>query len=256
MLYVGRLDQAKGVDRLLDAWARVGRTTGRALTIAGDGPLAHEWRPSSEPIPTVRWLGQISHRRLPMRWGAAVRRGAVSFLRGISARGRRGIRTGSTRADGLGRQRGNNRRRRYRMGRRASSRRAGTGSRRHNRSRSVGEGTSCTRTLRGREYADRRTGNAQIGLRRCRRQRSRPWRRLGSPGCRTSPSRCALGWSGATLERAGHHRPGLPHGVPRPLLRAAARPARSGRHRPAVALRPQNLGRIDPHRRAKPQLDP
>ena len=44
VLYVGRLDEAKGIDRLLDAWAAGGRAgphlAGRRLVVAGDGPLA------------------------------------------------------------------------------------------------------------------------------------------------------------------------------------------------------------------------
>ena len=40
VLFVGRLDVPKGVDRLLDAWAAGGRDGGRRLRIVGDGPLA------------------------------------------------------------------------------------------------------------------------------------------------------------------------------------------------------------------------
>jgi glycosyltransferase involved in cell wall biosynthesis len=40
VLFVGRLDVPKGVDRLLDAWAAGGREGGRTLRIVGDGPLA------------------------------------------------------------------------------------------------------------------------------------------------------------------------------------------------------------------------
>jgi len=40
VLFVGRLDVPKGVDRLLDAWSAGGRDSGRRLRIVGDGPLA------------------------------------------------------------------------------------------------------------------------------------------------------------------------------------------------------------------------
>jgi len=39
VLYVGRLDEPKGIDRLLDAWAHGGRDSGRRLVVVGDGPL-------------------------------------------------------------------------------------------------------------------------------------------------------------------------------------------------------------------------
>jgi glycosyltransferase involved in cell wall biosynthesis len=54
VLYVGRLDEAKGVDRLLDAWASAG--SGRRLVVAGDGPLGDRVRAD----PRVVALGQVS----------------------------------------------------------------------------------------------------------------------------------------------------------------------------------------------------
>jgi glycosyltransferase involved in cell wall biosynthesis len=59
VLYVGRLDEPKGIDRLLDAWTAGGATSGRTLTVVGDGPL----RPLVEKAAadgSVRWLGQLS----------------------------------------------------------------------------------------------------------------------------------------------------------------------------------------------------
>lgn len=59
VLYVGRLDAAKGIDRLLEAWAAGGRACGRTLTIVGDGP----WSPAVEAAAladgSVRWLGRL-----------------------------------------------------------------------------------------------------------------------------------------------------------------------------------------------------
>jgi glycosyltransferase involved in cell wall biosynthesis len=68
VLYVGRLDQAKGVDRLLDAWAQ-GRPEGRRLLLAGDGPLAGRVDDVQRRDPTVQWLGVVS----PERVAAAMR---------------------------------------------------------------------------------------------------------------------------------------------------------------------------------------
>jgi glycosyltransferase involved in cell wall biosynthesis len=59
VLYVGRLDEPKGIDRLLDAWSAGGAASGRTLTVVGDGPL----RPLVERAVaggSVRWLGQLS----------------------------------------------------------------------------------------------------------------------------------------------------------------------------------------------------
>jgi glycosyltransferase involved in cell wall biosynthesis len=58
VLYVGRLDEPKGVDRLLDAWEQGGVRSGRTLTIVGDGPLAPRVRAATHSG-TVRWLGQL-----------------------------------------------------------------------------------------------------------------------------------------------------------------------------------------------------
>jgi glycosyltransferase involved in cell wall biosynthesis len=58
VLYVGRLDEPKGIDRLLDAWSAGGAASGRTLTVVGDGPL----RPQVEQAAvggSVRWLGQL-----------------------------------------------------------------------------------------------------------------------------------------------------------------------------------------------------
>lgn len=60
VLYVGRLDEAKGLDRLLDAWRSGGRASGRTLAIVGDGPLAPDVRRASETDATVRWLGRLT----------------------------------------------------------------------------------------------------------------------------------------------------------------------------------------------------
>jgi glycosyltransferase involved in cell wall biosynthesis len=58
VLYVGRLDEAKGVDLLLDAWERNGVTTGRTLVIVGDGPLRARVEAATQRG-SVRWLGQV-----------------------------------------------------------------------------------------------------------------------------------------------------------------------------------------------------
>jgi len=57
--YVGRLDQPKGIDRLLEAWRLRGRTSGRGLTVVGDGPLRSQVERAAREDPQVRWLGQL-----------------------------------------------------------------------------------------------------------------------------------------------------------------------------------------------------
>ncbi len=59
VLYVGRLDEAKGVDRLLEAWRLGGRDSGRSLVVAGDGPMAPLVERAATDDPTVRWRGRL-----------------------------------------------------------------------------------------------------------------------------------------------------------------------------------------------------
>jgi glycosyltransferase involved in cell wall biosynthesis len=63
VLYVGRLDEAKGIDRLLVAWQR-GRPEGRRLVVAGDGPLAGLVDEAQRRDPSVEWLGAVSANRV------------------------------------------------------------------------------------------------------------------------------------------------------------------------------------------------
>jgi glycosyltransferase involved in cell wall biosynthesis len=59
VLYVGRLDEAKGIDRLLEAWRLGGRASGRRLTVIGDGPLRAAVENAVQSDDRVRWLGQV-----------------------------------------------------------------------------------------------------------------------------------------------------------------------------------------------------
>ncbi len=59
VLYVGRLDEAKGIDRLLDAWRLGGRDSGRSLVVAGDGPLAPLVEQAATGDPSVSWRGRL-----------------------------------------------------------------------------------------------------------------------------------------------------------------------------------------------------
>jgi glycosyltransferase involved in cell wall biosynthesis len=59
VLYVGRLDEAKGIDRLLDAWAAGGRNSGRRLRIAGDGPLTGLVAAAAQGDSSIEHLGPL-----------------------------------------------------------------------------------------------------------------------------------------------------------------------------------------------------
>lgn len=53
VLFVGRVDEPKGVRLLLDAWRLVGPRTGRRLRIAGDGPLLPEVEALAKQAPEL-----------------------------------------------------------------------------------------------------------------------------------------------------------------------------------------------------------
>jgi glycosyltransferase involved in cell wall biosynthesis len=59
VLYVGRLDEPKGVDRLLEAWQAGGRASGRRLRIAGDGPMGGRVAAFAAADRTVDHLGPL-----------------------------------------------------------------------------------------------------------------------------------------------------------------------------------------------------
>ncbi len=70
VLYVGRLDEPKGIDRLLDAWELGGARSGRTLVVAGDGPLRGRVE-AAVGTGTVRWLGQVPPDRVAAAMGDA-----------------------------------------------------------------------------------------------------------------------------------------------------------------------------------------
>jgi glycosyltransferase involved in cell wall biosynthesis len=64
VLFLGRLEESKGVLLLLDAWRRTQRhQAGRKLVIAGDGPLAPVVAALAEADSSIHFLGRISSER-------------------------------------------------------------------------------------------------------------------------------------------------------------------------------------------------
>jgi glycosyltransferase involved in cell wall biosynthesis len=59
VLFVGRLDVAKGVDRLLDAWAAGGRDSGRRLRVVGDGSLAGQVAQAAARDGSIEHVGPL-----------------------------------------------------------------------------------------------------------------------------------------------------------------------------------------------------
>ena len=68
-LFVGRLAPEKGIDVLLRAWARVGRTL--PLKILGDGPLGPLVAEAAARMPGVEWLGHGDRARVLAAMGDA-----------------------------------------------------------------------------------------------------------------------------------------------------------------------------------------
>lgn len=69
-LYVGRLSVEKGLDTLLDAWARLHSPI--PLKIVGDGPLAAQVGAVAQRLPHVTWLGQRSRAETQAFMGEAM----------------------------------------------------------------------------------------------------------------------------------------------------------------------------------------
>lgn len=68
VLFVGRLEEEKGVRVLLDAWQRAGLGPSARLALAGEGPLAAE---AQRAGPGVRALGYVDELELPALYAAA-----------------------------------------------------------------------------------------------------------------------------------------------------------------------------------------
>ncbi len=64
LMFVGRLSQEKGLDVLLDAWARRRRDDGLRLKIVGDGPLEPLARAAADRDDTIDLLGRLDQRRV------------------------------------------------------------------------------------------------------------------------------------------------------------------------------------------------
>jgi glycosyltransferase involved in cell wall biosynthesis len=68
-LYVGRLSVEKGLDTLLDAWAKL--DTPMPLKIVGEGPLAPQVAALAQRLPQVEWLGRQPIARVHALMGEA-----------------------------------------------------------------------------------------------------------------------------------------------------------------------------------------
>ncbi len=60
VLFVGRLDPAKGVELLLNSWTSTVAERWGSLSIAGAGPLAQSWRLRASHDPSIVWRGTLS----------------------------------------------------------------------------------------------------------------------------------------------------------------------------------------------------
>lgn len=60
VVFAGRLDEAKGVRILLDAWRRAGAATGQRLVLLGDGELRAEAEAAAAELGTIDVRGRVS----------------------------------------------------------------------------------------------------------------------------------------------------------------------------------------------------
>ena len=60
LLFVGRLEEEKGLPALLEAWRAVGRGDGRSLVVAGAGPLEASVVEAARTMPNLRFAGRLS----------------------------------------------------------------------------------------------------------------------------------------------------------------------------------------------------
>lgn len=58
-LFVGRLDEAKGIDVLIEAWRRSSVRSGRVLNIAGDGPMRLMVEQASREDASINYMGSL-----------------------------------------------------------------------------------------------------------------------------------------------------------------------------------------------------
>jgi len=71
-LYVGRLDDRKGIREMLDGWEAAGFADGEAtLLLVGDGPLREEMEARANGLPGVIFAGRVPYDELPPYYAAA-----------------------------------------------------------------------------------------------------------------------------------------------------------------------------------------
>lgn len=71
-LYVGRLDERKGIREMLDGWEAAGFGEGEAsLLLVGDGPLRDELQARAASLEGVHFAGRVPYDELPPYYAAA-----------------------------------------------------------------------------------------------------------------------------------------------------------------------------------------
>ncbi|MBI1758329.1 MAG: glycosyltransferase family 4 protein [Actinobacteria bacterium] len=71
VLFVGRLESAKGCDLLLDSWHEVNALTGATLRIVGDGPMRAAVASASERNPTIEYIGRLGQEQMGAEYASA-----------------------------------------------------------------------------------------------------------------------------------------------------------------------------------------